>query len=225
MWVFISCLIRIAVCTIIGLVGEMSIMGIVLFSIGLLIATEVIGIIGRIISRDLIIEEPVVLIILQCICVAIICISYFLAPNFEERYVPESTVGASLDNTQSIDMRDIDADQPFYLRISVNVKINSWARNLLGKKDIPFTIEVSNPNESKFSEPQNMRFCKEIGSKEEKDGVAIYRFSVLASSKPKTAVIDFTVTPKQAGQQRIKITYDKKVSDVYERTVTLVYNN
>jgi len=214
-------IIRIVVSVIIGLITGMSVWGIVLLSIALMVAMEVLTLVVlHVFDVD---EEGIIVflsVVFQTIFLVVILINYYS----DERYIPESGIAASLDGKEVVNLRDIDADDDFYLQIRVAIKINSIARRFFGNNDIPFSIEVYNPETSIFSEPQNVQYCKITKPAEIDANKLVYHYTVHAAGTPKTAIIDFKVTPKQTGSQVIKITYDKKVSDIHTKTVTLEYH-
>jgi hypothetical protein len=199
-------------------------MGIILFAIAILLIAEIVGFIVGVMTSD----EDIAGIVgtfVQVLFLVVILVNYTLVPNKDERYVPETAIAASLDGKASLNTREISANTPYYLQIKVVVKSNSLARRLFGNNDIPFTIEVSNPGGSEFSEAQNVQYCVETKPKETDGDKTVYFYTVKAAGKPRTAVMDFTVTPKLAGSQIVKIVYDKKVSGIHTKTVTLEYKN
>jgi len=222
MFIVIGYVIRIIASVIIGLTFGMSIKGIILLALVVMIAMEIISLVTLPIFGPFFTAVSVVL---QIIVVVIILINYSLVPNIEERYIPDAGIAASLDGRQSINLRDINVDEPFYLQIKLAIQSKSWARNFFGRNDIEVMLEISNPSISVFSEPQNVQFVRETRPKQVEPDKVTYFYSIVASGSrnPKTSIIDFKVTPTQAGSQVIKITYDNKVSDIHTRTVTLEY--
>jgi hypothetical protein len=161
--------------------------------------------------------------IIASIVLVIILLNFSVTPNKDERYVPETGIAASIDGQQAASIRDLPDDQPYYLQIKIAIKGNSIARNMMGNNDIPVVIEISNPEVGEISDPQNIQFCKETKPKEILNDKIVYYYTVVAGGDPKTAILDFKVTPKIPGSQIIKITYDKKVSEIYTKTATLEY--
>jgi hypothetical protein len=215
-------IIRIVVSVIVGLITGMSVWGIVLLSVVLIVATEVIS---QIILKVFDIDEEGILIFLSVVFQIIFLVVILINYNSDERYIPEAGIAASLDGKEAISLKTIDAGEDFYLQIRVAIKSNSIARRFFGNNDIPFTIEVSPPEASAFSEAQNVQFCKETKPAEADADKRVYYYTVHAAGNPKPAIIDFKVTPEEAGSQVIKITYDKKVSDIHTKTVTLEYKD
>ena len=161
--------------------------------------------------------------ILHIIVLVICSVSFFIKPDKADRYIPDVAISASYDAREGINLRDIDAEESFYLQIRGAVQSNSWARNLFFKNEIDIIMEISNPDNSVFSEAQNIQYFKEKKPPKIEADKITYFYTVRAARKPKMAVIDFKVTPTKTGSQSINISYDRKVSDIHAKVVTLEY--
>jgi hypothetical protein len=135
-----------------------------------------------------------------------------------EEFFPEVGIVASIDERETVPLHDIPVNEPFYLQIKMGI-------TQLGRSntEIPFTIEVSNTAIATFSEPQNVQYLIETTPMETYDNKLIYHYTAVAAREPKIGYISFKVTPKQAGLQTIKITYDKTINAIYGKTLSLEY--
>jgi len=139
----------------------------------------------------------------------------------EALFVPEIGVVASINERESVGLHDLIVNQPFYLQLKVSIT----AATLAHKTNIPFTIEISNSTISTFSEPQDVRFLVETAPMENIGDKLVYHYSVLADLKPQTGFVVFKVLPNKAGSQTVKFIFGKQVSPMYNRTVSLEYND
>ncbi|MDR2659568.1 MAG: hypothetical protein LBC27_06215 [Spirochaetaceae bacterium] len=163
---------------------------------------------------------------LGCIALAalILATNFFFIPSKENRFVPDTKIVASLNGTDTANLYSLEVGEPFYLQIRISVESRSFARRLFGDDEIPFVIEISNPDIANFV-IQKSEGIKEIKPPEKSPDNNFYYLylTAFADQKPREALINLKGIAKKTGEQRIKLTFSEKVSGKYSKIDTLVY--
>ena len=148
--------------------------------------------------------------------------SFYIYPNNETRYIPEVAIVASDNGENTINLNNIQIGKTFILQIATKINNNSIARRLLGNNKISCKIEISSGDKNIISKPKNIKLTN-IEKTELTENSVIYYFNVNATKNPPNSIIEFDITPKEEGEQQIKVTFDDKVSPIYSRVQTLKF--
>jgi hypothetical protein len=162
---------------------------------------------------------------LRIIIIIILAINLFVVPNADERYKPTTVLAGSPDGQPPFEegrLKNISAGQPYYIRLESDVQVNGWLRRITVKNTVPVSVEFSNADLAEIKidsdsagEPSELKI---------KDGKVVFSFDIVARAKPEKRQITFKVTPKISGEQKVLITYEKRVSkDTAKYTKTLEY--
>lgn len=106
-------------------------------------------------------------------------INFFFFPQKDTRYVATTSITSVKDISDITGKSEIYVGEPCYIQIQVIVEANSFARRFFNDKEIPFRVEISNPDISSYT-IQRSKGYEEYKEPEYLEDKTIYHLKVLA---------------------------------------------
>jgi len=141
-------------------------------------------------------------------------------------FIPDTRGLISTDrgNSYKENMKDIEVGEEFYLKFEVTIK-TSEKQAKKGKKNlIPFTVKIPATDIFECTLTDYTGNVILTPATDSINKILRYDFMAVASDKPLKYSAIFRCRARDEGEHRIGVSFGKQVSDVYSKTMTLVYH-